>query len=76
MTYITLSIKKKNVKLVYVVYLITINSLWYQNEFKGLYGMQKIQITPSSQIPLKKLTDSIRCHVSANKIATDISLNK
>lgn len=41
-----------------------------------LYGMSKIQITPSSQIPLKNSTNSVRCHISANKIATCVTLKK
>jgi hypothetical protein len=53
---ITLS-KKKNAKLVTVIY--TIIFLWYQNEHKSPSSMPKIQITHSSQISSKQLTDSV-----------------
>jgi hypothetical protein len=38
--------------------------------------MPKKLFSPWSQIPLKNLTDSIRCHVSANKMMTCVTLTK
>jgi hypothetical protein len=47
----------------------------YQNEFKGPCGMQKKKkFSQWSQIPLKYLIDSVRCHVCANKRTTHATL--
>jgi hypothetical protein len=48
----------------------------YQNKFKNYCGWPNLQITPCSQIPLKFLTDSVKHHVSANKMVTHVILNK
>jgi len=47
--------------------------LSYQNEFKGSWVMPKKQFSSWSQILLKYLMASVRCHVSANETTTCVN---
>ena len=41
-----------------------------------LFKVCQKKISLWSQIPLKNLTDSVKCHINANKIMTNVTLNK
>jgi hypothetical protein len=48
----------------------------YQSKFRGPWGMpKKKKNSHRSRIPLKHLTNSVKCHVITNQITTRVTFN-